>query len=331
MSIQPSCAPLLATSDLDVVRHALSRHVSPSMVDLNLSGSTTGEYRLSRVAGSADSAGSRIGLMQWEVEPQLRIRATSTQRYTVAVGFAGQNEVAVDRRQLSSSSFTVTSPGQELDTRHRTTRKWLFFVGQELIDEAVRGRLGDVPNRRLVFDPILHGEDPAAAAWLRTLHSYAEMSQTGVLARSPLGSAHLERALVQSLLDVQPHTFTGTLTRDEALPGLRTLRRAVEFCEANLAHPIVAADIATAAHTSLRTIQRLFRTEFGMTPMEYVRELRLDRVRRDLMRIRMGDTTETVTDVACRWGFVHLGRFSSYYGSRFGERPSETAGFRAPG
>jgi AraC-like DNA-binding protein len=34
--------------------------------------------------------------------------------------------------------------------------------------------------------------------------------------------------------------------------------------------------------------------------------------------------TTTVTDVALKWGFNHLGRFSGFYVRQFGEAPSET-------
>jgi transcriptional regulator GlxA family with amidase domain len=32
----------------------------------------------------------------------------------------------------------------------------------------------------------------------------------------------------------------------------------------------------------------------------------------------------SVTDVATRWGFFHLGRFAQAYGQLYGERPSQT-------
>jgi AraC-like DNA-binding protein len=55
--------------------------------------------------------------------------------------------------------------------------------------------------------------------------------------------------------------------------------------------------------------------------MRYLRNARMERVREELLR---GETVETITEIALRWGFSEPGRFSVAYRERFGERPSET-------
>ena len=56
--------------------------------------------------------------------------------------------------------------------------------------------------------------------------------------------------------------------------------------------------------------------------MLYLRRLRLQRVHAELAA--NSPESVTVTMVAGRWGFVHLGRFASQYRQLFGETPSET-------
>jgi AraC-like DNA-binding protein len=56
--------------------------------------------------------------------------------------------------------------------------------------------------------------------------------------------------------------------------------------------------------------------------MLYLKEIRLRRVNEELRGLRSG--SETVTAVAFRWGFSHLGHFTTDYKRRFGESPSET-------
>ena len=56
------------------------------------------------------------------------------------------------------------------------------------------------------------------------------------------------------------------------------------------------------------------------SPKAVLRDLRFDRARRDLLR---APSTATVTDIALRYGFAHLGRFSLACEKRYGEKPSE--------
>ncbi len=56
--------------------------------------------------------------------------------------------------------------------------------------------------------------------------------------------------------------------------------------------------------------------------MQYLREVRLRRAHEDLLRSSIEETT--VADVARRWGFSHMGRFSSEFLQRFGEYPKNT-------
>ena len=56
--------------------------------------------------------------------------------------------------------------------------------------------------------------------------------------------------------------------------------------------------------------------------MAYVRRIRLGRVRAELLR--SDPSTVRVTDVAMRWGFMHLSRFAEQYRELFNELPSVT-------
>ena len=57
------------------------------------------------------------------------------------------------------------------------------------------------------------------------------------------------------------------------------------------------------------------------TPMEFLRHVRMRLARQRLLHARPGDS---VTGIATRCGFAHLGRFAVDYKRRFGESPSET-------
>jgi len=87
------------------------------------------------------------------------------------------------------------------------------------------------------------------------------------------------------------------------------------------------ADIAAEVGASVRALQAGFREWRQSTPMTELRRIRLQRVREALLE---PDETTEVTDVALRWGFVHLGRFSAAYKTAFGEAPGITLRRRRP-
>lgn len=90
---------------------------------------------------------------------------------------------------------------------------------------------------------------------------------------------------------------------------------------ANAYLPISLGDVCVAAGVNARTLQDSFRKKRGCTPMQFLREVRMQEVRAGLLKPGV-DTN--VSGEAARWGFLHFGRFSREYRSRFGELPSET-------
>lgn len=78
-----------------------------------------------------------------------------------------------------------------------------------------------------------------------------------------------------------------------------------------------------AAHIDMteRALQMTFRVHLGMTPAEVVRRRRMEHIRSELLR-RGG--SETVLDVASRWGVPSRSTFTQNYRQQFGEAPSST-------
>ncbi|PZE24461.1 helix-turn-helix transcriptional regulator [Curtobacterium sp. MCLR17_042] len=100
------------------------------------------------------------------------------------------------------------------------------------------------------------------------------------------------------------------------------MRRAIGFVHDHADRTLTVADVAAACDLSERGLQDLFRRRLGVTPMQYLREVRLDRVHLELGR--PGSRALLVSEVARRWRFTHLGRFAAYYRERFGEPPHQT-------
>ncbi|MBF0255918.1 MAG: helix-turn-helix domain-containing protein [Gammaproteobacteria bacterium] len=141
-------------------------------------------------------------------------------------------------------------------------------------------------------------------------------------------SAQTERLLMDSVLlaldqatEVQCSEALESKAHHRAMQRVNAAR---EYIDASIQEGQVPSMVDLCAHTysSARTLQYAFRKVMQMTPVTYLRILRLNKVRSTL---NTADTAETtVTQMATRWGFLHLGEFARDYQRLFGERPSET-------
>ncbi|MFJ9611368.1 AraC family transcriptional regulator [Kitasatospora sp. NPDC101176] len=244
--------------------------------------------------------------------------------YSVILPQAGHGRVTVNGTGLLSPPF-VAGPGDEVGMEwDGLAVNAALAMSRETLDEALAVRLGDVPRHPLRFrQHALDPADPAVHSWLALAHAFREFVVSPLGRRSRLGVEQFERLLADTLLDVHPLDRSRTVGHDGALlPS--ALRRATAYCAEHADEAVTASDIAGAARVSLRTLRDGFRRHLDTTPLAYLRRVRLDRAHQDLTAVAAGDATGTVTDVACRWGFTHLGRFSAEYRRAYGRLPSET-------
>jgi AraC-like DNA-binding protein len=132
----------------------------------------------------------------------------------------------------------------------------------------------------------------------------------------------LQQLLIHGVLQIQSHSYTEALTDGGPTPSSDEVTRGIELMRAHPEWPWSSAELARAVGVSARALQKAFQRSGEMTPMRYLRWLRLHRVRTEL--VHGSPDLVTVTTVASRWGFVHLGRFGVDYRQLFGETPSET-------
>lgn len=105
----------------------------------------------------------------------------------------------------------------------------------------------------------------------------------------------------------------------DTLPG--SLAQALDWLDARPDEPVRLEALAAVAGVRPRTLEAHFRLYLGTTPLGWVRRMRLQRARQQLLGA--GDEA-SVTRVAVANGFGQLGRFAAQYRRQFGELPSET-------
>ncbi|MET9323515.1 AraC family transcriptional regulator [Streptomyces sp. NPDC003038] len=308
---------LFRGSDVEELHHLISTRFAPNRLSVLADHALNGRFRCSHEGA--------LGLYELGYGAEVEVMpGAPLDFYNIHVPLAGDGAVTVNGKTLSSP-LSIVGPGQQLSMRwNEDSVNRVLVIPRRLVDEALSVRLGDVPRRPLDFAPVLDGRAEPVKAWLGVVKHFAEFAGSGLAACSPLAVRHFEQLVVNGLLDAQPHVLSDAVAGHgpAALPA--AVRRAADFCAEHAGEPISVADMAQAARVSVRSLREGFRSHLNTTPLAYLRGVRLDRARRDLLATADGRTSQTVTDVALRWGFTHLGRFTGHYSEAYGETPSQT-------
>jgi AraC-like DNA-binding protein len=180
-----------------------------------------------------------------------------------------------------------------------------------------------VIDRRSLFSTArFELSNPAIEPFLEQVHSIlSSRAMIAAINNEPSVRERVE-ALLATLLQ---RTCLPAIADHGDLPiASRDVRRAEAFIRSNVSRNIRLQDIARAAGVSTRTLQTSFKRDRHVTPMQYLRNLRLDAVRQRLL------AGSSVAEAALDTGFAHQGRFAHYYRSRFGHSPSSTGGRGLP-
>jgi AraC-like DNA-binding protein len=253
-----------------------------------------------------------LGVVQGDIRPE--------NEYVVAWLSEGRATFTVDGvdSTLEPGRPAMFPTGEEFSFSARDFRQNLIHFDAGFLERIAAEHEGSLSGP-LHFDHTVVPGDEALARWRRVVNESARSILTG--SPSGLQLAEIDRRTAISLLDTFRHEHR-PLPPELLLPSNERLRLAVEFMHAHPAEPLSPSLIAEHAGLSPRGLQLAFRRQFDTTPSEYLRAVRLDRVRADLERLGQEETT--VGAVASRWGFAHASRFAGAYQARFGEPPSTT-------
>ena len=266
-----------------------------------------------------------IGYLDYTTGVRIEVRELP-ESHLVMVPATGSSTIHTSGSDIVTSPImaAVPRPGEPMtvdcppDAAHLVVR-----ISRRALETHLSRLLGRTVDRPIEFEPAFDLSVGAASRWnfaVQVLH--AELYESDSLLHQSAGVGPLEEFLMSALLYGQESNFRSQLDPSAKRTG-RIVTDAIDFIEHHLAEAISVDDIARHVEVSVRTLQNQFARDLDQTPTSYLRDRRLDRARSDLADATPGSGV-SVTDVATRWGFTHLGRFAAVYKSRFGESPSRT-------
>ncbi len=257
----------------------------------------------------------------------LRVRVDHPVGYLgLTVPMAGEFQAAGagPLRTYAADTAHILKPEMEFEFRSpRTSTVLVANLFKPLVDRAVARMNGEGDGPRDTIQQSLPLDSSGGATLRRYLNFLWREAQTDSAAiRSRLVAEEFEGGLLSALVFAADEARGGVLSPPMDHCSSTYVRRAEDFLAASIEEPVMLADVSAAAGVPIRTLTRGFRNKHGVGPIGYLRRLRLDQAFRDLLAA--DPAKATVTEIAFKYGFYSLGRFSDAYRRAFDESPSAT-------
>ena len=196
-------------------------------------------------------------------------------------------------------------------------------IDRDAVNEAMESQLGHPVPPDPVLDPHLDLRSATGRRWDRLVRLLCdEARSTPSVLSHPMIAAPLHDAVVAGFVHATSHRWRDALERPARSWSRTPVRRAVDAIRHDPTQPFTPTSLARLAGASPRTLHDGFRRHLDTTPMAYLRAVRLERAHTELRGSEPGGTT--VAEVAHRWGFGHLSRFSQAYRHTYGRPPGAT-------
>jgi AraC-like DNA-binding protein len=319
--------PLLASSDRDQARHVVGRVFRPHRLEPALA-------PVPMAARMNHLGAGLLGLSDLEYGRAVDILPGPLESfYLLQIPLAGTARIDAggDCFESDVACASLLSPAPDLRMHWRAgNRQLILRIEATAMQRFVDCWCGEEGVPLPTFAPSYSLDShPALVELLLSLISVAERRSAapadvggGPNAELwPLSTVQLHYRLMATLLASQPHDASERLAGSGSPVAPRCVRLAEDYLEAHCAEPITPEALAAATGVSVRSVFLGFQRYRGVSPMRWLRELRMHRARQELLA---AGPRLHVTDVALRWGFHHLGRFAQEYREAYGETPAQT-------
>lgn len=272
-----------------------------------------------RFAGTLRTAqGRTVRVVSLNVNQVLLARGVGDPGFVTLIPVTGRNASALwQGRELREGQLVVQGPDAE--TNHRTARSYEILslsIPANAFFDAARVLLGS-DQECCSRGWEAHSLSPQSAGRLtRSISRFLECPHQPGSCEATQFEQECLRAAVLAVSQGSQRSRAQL-----SLPARTNLvRRAEELFRTNLAEPVGSVDVCSELDVSDRTLRFAFKERFGMGPMAFYKQVRLNAAR----QVLKSGQADSVREVARRFGFHHFSNFAADYRRAFGELPSDT-------
>ena len=244
--------------------------------------------------------------------------------YLCEINLAGDMRVGLktaDKAFRPGEIYMINADAPHAKIWRSDGRQLMIKVHRRDMERALEKLTGLPIQEPLMFDPHPRPLTGMAATFGQMIDVLSADLDREMSYFAALPDDAAENLILGLLLQAIPSNYSHLLANPSTAVRPRHVRHAAEYIHAHSPDQMTLDELVAVAGVSKRSLHSSFRKYYGVSPMSYLRNVRLDRAR---LCLKETASEATVTNVALECGFTHLGKFAGAYRDRFGELPSET-------
>lgn len=310
---------LFRTTHLDEARSEVARVFCPHALTI-----THKEEKLNTVHNRITLGDVTLNYLDYGAEVRITPGKLNS-FYLIQIPLKGSADIACGKESIHSdvSTASIPNPLEKLDMIwHSGNPQLMVYINCATLEKRLEDLIGREIHAPVRFELGMDLTTQKAKSWRNLIDTLvSDVDHEGLTMHAGIRN-QFQDLIITGLLLSQKHNYSESIGTDVEPVTSRSVRLAMAACESNPQEPLTVTDMARCAGVSIRSLQDGFKKYVGMSPTDYLRNVRLNRVREELLAERTFDSS--IADIAFSWGFTHLGRFAKIYHERFGELPSET-------
>lgn len=244
-----------------------------------------------------------------------------------AVPITVPGSIRMQGREVDDSSLFFLHGGEEFMFHMPQGMELLSITFErELFEQALAQTASPREISQLLRQPVIKVSPQRfaqARSRLLALFAQALVNEEHDSSRDREQEMALEQAMLGELLQLITDPACDKRQRTASSTRSFIVEKCHRLATAEMLNVPSVTELCERLQVSRRTVQNSFQSVAETTPLNYLRSVRLNGVRRTLMSTRAGHLS--IGDAAAQWGFFHLSHFAAEYHELFAELPSHTA------
>ena len=265
-----------------------------------------------------------IGCISYGTDVSIQINQLGA--YSISLPLQGQQTLSLHGERHNSNSengIIVSSAGAQELIIHRDCKKLQVVIPEMSVKTVLSNMLAKPIHEPIIFEtqmPFKH--DNFLRIWWTNIQQCLALRQDySNFDGLSLLSEDYESFLIKALLLTQNNNYSKQLKEINQYQLPKHVVVVKEFIHRFADQDLDVSDLVMISGTSKSTLYREFQNALNLSPMDYLKQYRLEQIHAALLK---NGSHISISRLAYDWGFRHLGRFSQEYRAKYGVLPSET-------